>query len=81
VVNGTSPDNLLDTYHTERHPVAARVLRNAIAQMALLRPDDRTKALRDTVSDLLAMDEPRKPFAAMMSGLDIRYDLGDAHPC
>ncbi|OBH88656.1 FAD-dependent monooxygenase [Mycobacterium sp. E2733] len=80
VVNGTSPDDLLDTYHAERHPVAARVLRNAIAQMALLRPDDRTKALRDTVSDLLAMDEPRKRFAAMMSGLDVRYDLGDAHP-
>ncbi|KLO33973.1 FAD-dependent monooxygenase [Mycobacterium nebraskense] len=80
VVNGTSPDGLLDSYHAERHPVAARVLRNAIAQMALLRPDDRTKALRDTMSDLLAMDEPRKQFAAMMSGLDIRYDLGDGHP-
>lgn len=80
VVNGTSPDSLLDTYHGERHPVAARVLRNAVAQMALLRPDDRTKALRDTVSDLLGMDEPRKRFAAMMSGLDIRYDLGDGHP-
>ncbi len=80
VVNATSPDSLLDTYHVERHPVAARVLRNAIAQMALLRPDDRTKALRDTVSDLLGMEEPRKRFAAMMSGLDIRYDLGDGHP-
>lgn len=80
VVNGTSPDTLLDTYHAERHPVAARVLRNSVAQMALLRPDDRTKALRDTMSDLLAMEEPRKRFAAMMSGLDIRYDLGDGHP-
>ncbi|OJZ74709.1 hypothetical protein BRW65_08380 [Mycobacterium paraffinicum] len=80
VVNGTSPDSLLDTYHAERHPVAARVLRNAVAQMALLRPDDRTKALRDTMSDLLGMEEPRKRFAAMMSGLDIRYDVGDGHP-
>lgn len=80
VVNGTSPASLLDTYHAERHPVAARVLRNAIAQMALLRPDDRTKALRGAVADLLAMDEPRRRFAAMMSGLDIRYDLGDGHP-
>ncbi len=80
VVNGTSPDSLLDTYHAERHPVAARVLRNAIAQMALLRPDDRTKALRDTMSEVLEMDEPRKRFAAMMSGLDFRYDLGDGHP-
>ena len=81
VVNRTSPDSLLDTYHAERHPVAARVLRNAMAQMALLhRADDRTKALRDTLSELLSMDEPRKRFAAMMSGLDIRYDLGDGHP-
>ena len=81
VVNQTSPDSLLDTYHAERHPVAARVLRNAMAQMALLRRlDDRTKALRDTISELLSMDEPRKRFAAMMSGLDIHYDLGEGHP-
>lgn len=80
VVNKTSPDSLLDSYHTERHPVARRVLRNALAQMALLRPDERTQALRDTVSDLLAMDEPRTSFAAMMSGLDIHYDLGEGHP-
>ena len=59
VVNQTSPDSLLDTYHAERHPVAARVLRNTMAQMALLhRPDDRTKALRDTMSEFLNMDEP-----------------------
>src|SRR5712691_10526780 len=57
VVNQTSPDSLLDTYHAERHPVAARVLRNTIAQVALRRPDARTKALRDTVSELLSMDE------------------------
>ncbi|OBA83549.1 hypothetical protein A9W99_07670 [Mycobacterium sp. 1164966.3] len=80
VVNHTSPDSLLDTYHAERHPVAARVLRNAMAQMALLRADDRTKAMRDVVAELLGMEEPRKRFAAMMSGLDIRYDLGDGHP-
>jgi 2-polyprenyl-6-methoxyphenol hydroxylase-like FAD-dependent oxidoreductase len=80
VVNQTSPDSLLDTYHAERHPVAARVLRNTMAQIALLRPDDRTKALRDTISELLTMDEPRKRFAAMMSGLDIHYDLGEGHP-
>jgi 3-(3-hydroxy-phenyl)propionate hydroxylase len=42
VVNRTSPESLLDTYHAERHPVAARVLRNTIAQVALRRPDDRT---------------------------------------
>jgi 2-polyprenyl-6-methoxyphenol hydroxylase-like FAD-dependent oxidoreductase len=80
VVKQTSPESLLDTYHAERHPVAARVLRNTMAQVALLRTDDRTNALRDTVSELLSIDEPRRRFAAMMSGLDIHYDLGEGHP-
>jgi 2-polyprenyl-6-methoxyphenol hydroxylase-like FAD-dependent oxidoreductase len=79
VVKGISPEDLLDTYHAERHPVAARVLRNTMASVALRRPDDRTKALRDTMSELLGMDEPRKHFGAMMSGLDIHYDLGEGH--
>src|SRR5438128_12224820 len=60
VVKETSPESLMDTYHTERHPVAARVLRNTSAQTALLRSDARTEALRDTMSELLSMDEPRK---------------------
>jgi 2-polyprenyl-6-methoxyphenol hydroxylase-like FAD-dependent oxidoreductase len=80
VVNQTSPESLLDTYHAERHPVAARVLRNTIAQVSLFRPDDRIKTLGDTISELLSMDEPRKRFAAMMSGLGIHYDLGEGHP-
>jgi 3-(3-hydroxy-phenyl)propionate hydroxylase len=80
VVKRISPERLLDTYHAERHPVAARVLRNTMAQVALLRTDDRTEALRGAVSELLAMDEPRRRFAARMSGLDIHYELGDAHP-
>ena len=80
VVKGTSPESLLDTYHAERHPVAARVLRNTMASVALRREDERTKALRDIMSELLGMDEPRRRFAAMMSGLDIHYDLGEGHP-
>jgi 2-polyprenyl-6-methoxyphenol hydroxylase-like FAD-dependent oxidoreductase len=80
VVNRTSPESLLDTYHAERHPVAARVLRNTMAQTALLRPGERIEALRDTMSELLSMDEPRKRFAGMMSGLDIHCDLGEGHP-
>ena len=79
VVKEISPERLLDTYHAERHPIAARVLRNTMAQIALIRRDDRIKALVDTIADLLGMDEPRKRFAAMMSGLDIRYDLGEGH--
>jgi FAD binding domain len=80
VVHRTSTESLLDTYHAERHPVAARVLRTTMAQVALRRPDDRTKALRDTMAELVGMDEPRRRFAAMMSGLDIHYDLGEGHP-
>ena len=80
VVKQTSPDSLLDTYHAERHPVAARVLRTTMAQVALRRPDDRTNALREILSELLGMDEPRRRLAAELSGLDIHYDLGDGHP-
>jgi 2-polyprenyl-6-methoxyphenol hydroxylase-like FAD-dependent oxidoreductase len=80
VVHGTSPESLLDTYQAERHPIGARVLRSTLAQTALNRGDDRTGALRETVSELLKMDEPRKRYAAMMSGLDICYDLGAGHP-
>jgi 2-polyprenyl-6-methoxyphenol hydroxylase-like FAD-dependent oxidoreductase len=80
VVNRTSPESLLDTYHAERHPVAARVLRTTMAAVALRRDDERTKALRDTMTELLGMDEPRKRIAGMLSGLDIHYDLGDGHP-
>jgi 2-polyprenyl-6-methoxyphenol hydroxylase-like FAD-dependent oxidoreductase len=78
VIKRTSPESLLDTYHAERHPVGARVLQNTMAQVALHRPDERTKAARDIVADLLKMDEPRKRIAGMMSGLDIHYDLGDS---
>jgi hypothetical protein len=81
VVKQTSPDSLLDTYYAERHPIAARVLRNTLAQVPFnRRPDDRINALRDTLAELLGMDEPRKRFAAMMSGLDVHYDLGEGHP-
>ena len=80
VVKQTSPASLLDSYHAERHPVAARVLRNTMARMALRRPDDRTKALGDYVSELLSMDEPRRRLAAEVSGLDVHYDLGEGHP-
>jgi 3-(3-hydroxy-phenyl)propionate hydroxylase len=80
VVKGTSPESLLDTYHAERHPIGARVLRLTMAQTALGRGDDRTEALRETMTELLQMGEPRKRYAAMMSGLDVHYDLGEGHP-
>jgi 3-(3-hydroxy-phenyl)propionate hydroxylase len=80
VVKGTSPESILDTYHAERHPVGARVLRNTMAQVALTSPDDRHQALRDTMTELLGMDEPRRRIAGMLCGLDIHYDLGEGHP-
>ncbi|HZS59976.1 MAG TPA: FAD-dependent oxidoreductase [Gemmatimonadaceae bacterium] len=80
VVKGTSPESLLDTYHAERHPVAARVLRNTMAQVALLRRDDRTQALGEIVTELLNAEESRRRLAGAMSGLEIRYDLGEGHP-
>jgi hypothetical protein len=80
VVEGTSPDGLLDTFHDERHPIGARVLHNTSAQVALSTPDDRHVALHETMAELLAMDEPRTRTAAMLSGLDVHYDSGDGHP-
>ncbi|HEX6999898.1 MAG TPA: FAD-dependent monooxygenase [Gammaproteobacteria bacterium] len=80
VVERTSPESLLDTYHAERHPVAARVLRNTMAAVALRRTDDRTRALGEYVSEFLAMDEPRRHMAAEISGLAVHYELGDGHP-
>jgi hypothetical protein len=70
----------LDTYEAERRPVGARVLHTTMAQVALSSPDDRHQALRDTMTELLSMDEPRRRIAGMVSGLDIHYDLGDGHP-
>jgi 2-polyprenyl-6-methoxyphenol hydroxylase-like FAD-dependent oxidoreductase len=80
VVNGTSPVSLLDTYQDERHPVAARALRHTMAQTALQRQDERTKALVEMMSELAKMDEPRKRLVGIVSGLDVHYELGDGHP-
>ncbi|WP_142058438.1 FAD-dependent monooxygenase [Pseudarthrobacter sp. B4EP4b] len=80
VVKGAAPETLLDTYQAERHPVAARVLRNTMAQSALRRPDPRIKAAGEVVAELLGMEEPRRKFAGMQSGLDVHYDLGEGHP-
>ncbi len=80
VVKGASPESLLDTYQAERHPIGQRVLKTTLAQTAVNRGDERTKALRESIGELLKLDEPRKQYAGMMSGLDIHYDLGEGHP-
>ena len=80
VVEGTSPETLLDTYQDERHPVAARALQHTMALGTLQRQDERMKPVVDLVSELALMDEPRKRLAGINSGLDIHYDLGEGHP-
>jgi 3-(3-hydroxy-phenyl)propionate hydroxylase len=80
VVAGTAPAVLLDTYHAERHPVAARVLKYTMALTALQRGDDRTSALIEIVGDLLDIAEARRRLTGLVSGLDIHYDLGGDHP-
>lgn len=80
VVNGTSPEGLLDTYGDERHPVAARAIEHTLVQAALQRRDERTRSLVDLVSELATLEEPRKRVAGLISGLDTHYDLAEGHP-
>ena len=80
VVHGTSPEVLLDSYHDERHPVGARVQENTKAQVAIAGADPRHQALRDLLGEVLVTDEARRKLVGMVSGLDVRYDLGDGHP-
>jgi len=80
VARGAAPESLLDSYHAERHPADARILKATMAITAASRGDERSLALRDHLEELLSMDEPRKRYAAMMSGFDVRYDCGDEHP-
>ncbi|MDT0451298.1 FAD-dependent monooxygenase [Streptomyces hesseae] len=82
VVQGRMPERLLDTYHSERHPVGAGVLANTRAQGVLMMPDDDVRALRGILGDVLAMPEANRRIAGMISGIDIRYDMPDApgHP-
>jgi len=80
VIKGTSVDGLLDTYFAERHPVTARALRYTMAQTALQRHDDRVQALIEVLTDVTAMDGPRRHLAGLVSGLDVHYDLGDGPP-
>jgi 2-polyprenyl-6-methoxyphenol hydroxylase-like FAD-dependent oxidoreductase len=79
VVRGQAPAGLLDTYTAERHPVAAQVLANTRAQVALMRPDELTTALREIVAEIMSLDEGNRFFGEMMSGITIRYALGGTH--
>ena len=80
VVKGAALESLLDTYHAERHPIGARVIKHTLAITALSRGDERTNALREMLPEVMRMDQPRKWYGAKMAGLDIHYDLGEGHP-
>lgn len=80
VVKGVSAEALLDTYHAERHPVGAALLDLTLALTALNRGDEHTTALRSLMAQTMQMDEPRKWYAAKVSGLDVRYGPEGAHP-
>ncbi|MBM7091018.1 FAD-dependent monooxygenase [Streptomyces sp. S12] len=76
-VNGWAPEGLLDTYHDERHPVGAAVLANTRAQIALMRTDPGTVALRELFTKLMGLDEVNRYITGMITAVDVRYDVGD----
>ncbi|ALE77174.1 hypothetical protein WY02_00225 [Pseudonocardia sp. AL041005-10] len=80
VIAGRVPESVLDTYHDERHPVAARVLENTRAQLALARPGPHVEALRQVFASLIAFDEVNRHLAGMLTGLDVRYPTSVGHP-
>lgn len=79
-VNGWAPDGLLDTYHIERHPVAASVLANTQAQSVLLGADPGAKALVDLLSTLMDFNEVNRYVTEMVTAVSVRYDFGEGHP-
>ncbi|WPW23230.1 FAD-dependent monooxygenase [Streptomyces griseoincarnatus] len=80
VVRGRAPQSLLDTYHAERHPVAARVLHNTRAQSALVRPGPQTDALREVFGSLMVSDDVNRYLRHLLNALDIRYPVDGDHP-
>ncbi|WP_405773440.1 FAD-dependent monooxygenase [Streptomyces sp. NBC_01538] len=81
VVRRSAPERLLDTYHDERHPVGQRLLTNARAQGLLILGGGDMQPLRDVLSELMDYPDVRRHLAAMVSGLEIRYDMGEGrHP-
>ncbi|MFL9882475.1 FAD-dependent monooxygenase [Paraburkholderia agricolaris] len=76
VIRGEQPDSLLDTYTAERRPVAETVLANTLAQMAIMRPDPQSGAMRELVANLMQFDDVNRFIGETMSGLATRYDLG-----
>lgn len=80
-IGGWAPEELLDTYHGERHPVGARVLRNTLAQKTIYLNGDEVDPLRAVMGELMAIPAVASHLAGMVSGLDVRYEMGaSGHP-
>jgi 2-polyprenyl-6-methoxyphenol hydroxylase-like FAD-dependent oxidoreductase len=79
-VQGWAPAGLLDSYHTERHPVAARVLAHTRAQAILMSHDEDAGPMREVFTDLMRLPDANRYLAGMISGLDVRYDMSGDHP-
>lgn len=79
-INRWAPYLLLDSYPAERAPVAARLLQNTRAQIALMRPDPQSSALRELMDELMDIDAVHRHIADMLAGMDVRYDLGSPDP-
>jgi bifunctional hydroxylase/dehydrase len=79
-IRGWAPEGLLDSYHSERHPVGSRVLANTLAQRILYLSGDEMEPLRTVLAELLGYPDVRRHLVGMVTGLDIRYDVGCDHP-
>ena len=75
-VDGWAPEGLLDSYHTERHPVAADVLNTTRAQAELLSTEPGPQAVRRLVADLMDFDEVNRYLTEKITAIGIRYDFG-----
>lgn len=74
-INGWAPPGLLDTYNSERWPVAARVARNTEAQLAMLHPVEKVGALRELFQELMEFTDVRRYLAEMITGISVSYEL------
>jgi 2-polyprenyl-6-methoxyphenol hydroxylase-like FAD-dependent oxidoreductase len=79
-LNGWAPADLLDTYYSERYPVAKRVAMHSMAQTALMAPGPEIAALRELFGELLAQPDAAAYLAHLLAGADVRYDVGNSHP-
>ncbi|MFE3192419.1 FAD-dependent monooxygenase [Nocardia sp. NPDC059240] len=79
-LRGWAPEGLLDTYESERHPVAERVMMYTLSQAALVSPDPEITALRTLFGELMHLPAVTSHIANLLAGSDIRYNVGDNHP-